>query len=287
MKALKNSSVNQVALAYIQIVFGCIMGALAYPLFLVPNSIAPGGVTGLATVINYLWGFPVGITSLLLNIPLFFIGYHSMGKRFVIRTLFATVLFSLCIDAIKLDALTDDSLLASFFGGALLGFGLAFILRGGATSGGTDLIAKMVHKRFPVITVGLFLFIIDFTVVLIAGLTMSMQHAMYAAITVFVCSKALDFVVVGISMNKVCYIISDEFEKIKHRILHEMERGVTVLNAKGGYSGEKVSLLLCVVNRIEIISLKEIVWEEDEGAFMFVTDTHETLGEGFLAWNEE
>ncbi len=287
MKTKKFADKNQAFIDYSQIIVGSFLGALAYPMFLVPNNIAPGGVTGIATVINYLWGFPVGITSLALNLPLFIIGYRSMGKRFVFRTLFATVCFSLMIDMLKIPLVTEDELLASVFGGALLGFGLALILRGNATTGGTDLIARMVHRRFPIISIGVFLLIIDFLVVFLAGVTMGMKHALYAMITVFVCSKALDTVLAGVSTNKVCYIISKEHEAIKQRILNDMERGVTVFKAKGGYSGESIYMLLCVVNRLEIMNLKEIVRCEDEKAFVFVMDTHETLGEGFHALNDD
>ncbi|MDO5021959.1 MAG: YitT family protein [Eubacteriales bacterium] len=287
MKKKRRTIKNQILIDYVQIIFGAFLGALAYPMFLVPNNIAPGGVTGAATIINYLWGFPVGITSLLLNAPLFIIGYRSMGKRFVFRTLFATVCFSLMIDFLKIPPTTEDELLASVFGGGLLGFGLAFILRGNATTGGTDLIARMVHNRFPIISIGIFLLIIDFVVVFAAGVTMGMKQALYAMVTVFVCSKALDAVLAGIGTNKVCYIISKRQDAIRQRILNDMERGVTLFDAKGGYSGEAISMLLCVVNRLEIIALKEIVRSEDQKAFVFVTDAHETLGEGFHALNED
>ncbi|MGI6214978.1 MAG: YitT family protein [Christensenellales bacterium] len=287
MKTEKIISNKQFFIDYAQIILGAFLGALAYPMFLVPNNIAPGGITGAATIINYLFKFPVGITSLMLNIPLFIVGYKSMGKRFVFRTLFATIFFSLLIDMLKIPLVTEDELLASLFGGGLLGLGLALILRGNATTGGTDLIARMVHKRFPVISIGLFLLIIDFIVVFAAGVTMGMKQALYAMLTVFACSKALDAVLAGIDTNKVCYIISKNNDAIKKRILEDMERGVTVFDAEGGYSGENVSMLLCVVNRLEIIRLKEIVRLEDHKAFLFVMNAHETLGEGFRALVEE
>jgi uncharacterized membrane-anchored protein YitT (DUF2179 family) len=287
LKTEKIISNKQFFIDYAQIILGAFLGALAYPMFLVPNNIAPGGITGAATIINYLFKFPVGITSLMLNIPLFIVGYKSMGKRFVFRTLFATIFFSLLIDMLKIPLVTEDELLASLFGGGLLGLGLALILRGNATTGGTDLIARMVHKRFPVISIGLFLLIIDFIVVFAAGVTMGMKQALYAMLTVFACSKALDAVLAGIDTNKVCYIISKNNDAIKKRILEDMERGVTVFDAEGGYSGENVSMLLCVVNRLEIIRLKEIVRLEDHKAFLFVMNAHETLGEGFRALVEE
>ena len=266
---------------YALIVVGCVLGAMAYPMFLAPSHIAPGGVTGVATVLRFAFGWPIGITSLLLNIPLFFIGFRAMGRRFVIRTLVATVLFSLMIDLLKLKPFTMDPLLASLFGGVLLGVGLGLILRGGATTGGTDLLARVVHNKYSVVTVGGFLFAIDFLVILLAGFTMSAEHALYALICVFATSKVLDTVLAGLGTDKACHIISSRPEAIADRLKKELDRGVTILPAVGSYSGNKLNMLICVVGRLETIKAKQIVEAEDPFAFMYLTDTHETLGEGF------
>lgn len=273
--------VRRILLDYAQILLGCIVGAVAYPLFLLPNDIAPGGVTGVATILHYLFKYPVGITSLLLNIPLFLAGFRTMGKRFVFRTLLATLMFSALIDIIKVEPITRDPMMASIYGGVLLGAGLAIILRGGATTGGTDMLARMLHKHASGISVGMFLFMFDFFVILAAGILMSAEHAMHAMISVFIASKVLDTVLTGIGSEKACYIISRHHEAITRRILTDMQRGVTVLNATGGFSGENISMLLCVVGRMEVTALKSIIREEDRNAFVFITETHETLGEGF------
>lgn len=273
--------VRRTLLDYAQILLGCIVGAVAYPLFLIPNDIAPGGVTGVATILHYLFKYPVGITSLLLNIPLFLAGFRTMGKRFVFRTLLATLMFSALIDIIKVEPITRDPMMASIYGGVLLGAGLAIILRGGATTGGTDMLARMLHKHASGISVGMFLFMFDFFVILAAGILMSAEHAMHAMISVFIASKVLDTVLTGIGSEKACYIISRHHEAITRRILTDMQRGVTVLKATGGFSGENISMLLCVVGRMEVTALKSIIREEDRNAFVFITETHETLGEGF------
>lgn len=266
---------------YILIVLGSFVGALAYPLYLVPNLIAPGGVTGIATVLFYLFTWPVGLTSLLLNVPLFIIGYRSMGRVFVFRTLIATLLFSVLIDLLRFPPMTDDPLLASIFGGIFLGTGLGLILRGGATTGGTDLLARVVHRRFSGISVGIILLAFDCAVILLAGSTMSVEHAMYSMISVFVSSKVLDTVLAGLGTDKACYVITHSPQGIISRLLHELARGVTVVKAIGAYSNQELSMLLCVVGRMEISRLKTIVNDEDPHAFVFITDTHETLGEGF------
>lgn len=266
---------------YAQIVFGCVLGALAYPLLLEPNYIAPGGLTGIATVLKYLFKLPIGLSSLLLNIPLFLAGWKQLGKGFVFRTLFATILFSLLIDLFRLQPLSLDPLLGSVFGGVMLGAGMGLIMRGSATTGGTDLLARLVRNRFPVISVGAFLFALDFLVVLMAGFLIGTEHAMYAMICVYIASKVLDSVLVGLGTDKACYIISDEADQISQRLMAELERGVTRIGAVGEYSKTKVQMLLCIVNRLQTLKLKEIVRSEDPDAFVFITDTHETLGEGF------
>lgn len=266
---------------YALILVGCLIGAVAYPLFLVPNGIAPGGVTGISMVLHHAFGWPVGMTSLLINIPLFLIGYRSMGRTFVLRSLVATVLFSALIDLLQLEPLTREPLLASVFGGVLVGFGLGLILRAGATTGGTDLLARVVHRRFPLISVGAFLFALDGVVITLAGFTLSMEHAMYAMISAFIITKVLDSVLTGLRMDKACYIITRQGEGITRRLLDEVGRGVTTLNATGSYSGHQMQLLLCEVSRMEMLAVKSIVNQQDPKAFMFITDTHETLGEGF------
>ena len=277
----KNLLKNEHLASTVQIVLGCALGALAYPLFLVPNHIAPGGLTGLATVLNYLFRWPVGTTSLVMNVPLFIIGYRAMGRVFVIRSLVATVLFSVLIDLIPLPPMTEQPLLGAVFGGVLLGAGLGLILRGGATTGGTDMVARMIHNRFQHISVGAFLFLIDCCVVLMAGFFIEAEYALYAFVALYAASKLIDVVMVGLTREKACYIISTQHEQVKREIMEKLDRGVTVLHAEGGYSGQERPVLLCVLSAQELGRLKAIVREADEDAFLFISDAHEVLGEGF------
>lgn len=272
---------SELLVAYVQIVLGCIIGGAAYPMFLVPNNIAPGGLTGVATVLNYLMDVPVGLTSMLMNIPLFIIGYKAMGRVFVVRSFIATVLFSAAIDLIHVPAVTTDPLLGTLYGGVLLGIGLGLILRGGATTGGTDMVARMVHKRLPFISVGMFLLLIDCAVVVLAGICVGLNEGLYAMISIAVSSKLIDVVMAGLSQTRACYIITSATDAVTQRIMKEMDRGVTHLMAKGAYSGKERPVVLCVLSSQEVARLKDIVREEDERAFMFVTGAHEALGEGF------
>lgn len=272
---------NERVIAYLQIAVGSLLGAIAYPMFLVPNAIAPGGVTGLATVLNYIFEAPVGFTSLLMNIPLFVVGYRTMGRVFAFRSLVATVVFSALIDLLPIPAVTHDPFLACVFGGVLLGVGLGMILRAGATTGGSDMVARMVHARFQHISIGAFLLFIDFCVVLAAGFFIQVEYALYALVSIFVTTKLIDVVMEGFTKQKACYIISTAYEQVKEELMDKLERGITVLSAQGGYSGESRPVLLCIVSAQEVGQLKVIVRQADEGAFVFITDAYEVLGEGF------
>ena len=278
---IRTVGAREIAHSYLQILLGCVIGAAAYPAFLVPNSIAPGGLTGVATILNHLLGTPVGLVSLLLNVPLFIIGYRSMGKVFAFRSLIATFLFSVLIDILPIGTVSNDPLLGTLFGGVVLGAGLGLILRGGATTGGTDMVARMVHRKFTFISVGMFLFALDCLVVLGAAAAIGTEQALYAFINIYACSRVIDAVMMGFSGNKACFIMTSRWEEITKRLMEEVGRGVTHLEAKGAYTGTQQPVVLCVVARQEIMSVKRIVEEEDEKAFMFISEAHEALGEGF------
>jgi len=270
--------------SYIIVLTGAVILSLGVNLFLVPNKIAAGGVTGLATVIYYLSGMPVGMTMLLLNIPLFFLGIKILGRSFGIKTLFATVALSLVIDILApfLTSLTDDLLLASIFGGLLVGLGLGLVLKQDASTGGTDLGAKIVHKLIAYISVGQLLLVIDAVIVLTAALVFqNYELGLYATITLFITSKVVDAVIVGVNYTKAVHIISDNSEKISKKLVCEMNHGMTSLNGKGMYTGKDKNVLLCIIRRRDLPHLKSVVSEIDINAFIFVTDVREVLGEGF------
>lgn len=278
---MKKLFTKEQLLPWAQIFLGCVVAAASYPWFLTPNHIAPGGITGIATVLNYLFQWPVGTVSLILNIPLFLIGYRAMGRGFVIRSLVATVLLSLFIDLLPLKPMTDDPLLGSIFGGVLLGIGLGFVLKGGATTGGTDMAARVVHNHIPYLSVGLILFAIDCLVVILAGFQIEVKYALYAFICLYVSSKMIDVVMEGLTTEKACYVSSLKWDNIRQSLMEELGRGVTLISAKGGYRGEERPMVLCVVSAQELGRLKTIVRREDPTAFVYISDAHEVLGEGF------
>jgi len=272
--------------SYLQILLGSLIGGAAYPLFMTPNRIAPGGITGIATILNHLFQWPVGVVSLVLNVPLFLISYREMGRIFAFRSLVATILFSLAIDLLPLRPMTDDPLLGTLYGGVLLGAGLGLIMRGGATTGGSDMVARMVHRRFSFISVGSFLFAIDCAVVIAASFSIGTTEALYALINIFLSAKVMDVVIIGFSGNKACFVISDKWEEINRRVLEEMGRGVTHLTSRGGFTGTERPTLLCVISRSEIMSFKRILREVDESAFVIIVEAHEAIGDGFSGLTE-
>jgi len=265
------------------VTLGVFLTALGLDMFLIPNKIAAGGVSGIATVLHYLVHVPVGATMLLLNIPLFIMGIYRLGLKFGFRSLYGTISLSFFIDALApfLPVLTHDPLLASLFGGVLVGLGLGIVFKYRGTTGGTDL-AAAVLRTYTGANVGQLLFMVDAVVVLAAGFAFnSWELAMYAMITIFVTAWLIDLVQEGFSYAKAFFIISLQSDKIAGAVLNEMDRGATVLRGKGAYSGAERDILLVVVNRAEVTRLKDLVRSIDSRAFVILTDAHEVLGEGF------
>jgi len=267
---------------YFQITLGCFISALGLTIFLVPNKIAAGGVSGLATVFHYTFGLPVGWTMLGLNIPMFLAGFAILGRGVGVKTLFGTLLFSLFTEIMgNLPVPTNDLLLSAVYGGIILGAGLGIVFRARSTTGGTDLVSMLVNHYVPIISIGQGILLIDFFVIILDGIVFNWELAMYSWIALFVSSKVIDLVQEGINYAKAVYIISDDVKNISRKILREMERGTTIFGGKGGYTGADKNVLLCVVTRMELSKLKNIVYDEDPRAFIIVHDVHEVLGEGF------
>ena len=271
---------------WLQILVGLLLCTMAYNMFLIPNNIAPGGFTGIAQLLNHAFGFPIGLTTLVLNIPLFVFSAKSLGLKFGIRSLFASVGLSLLIDVLPMPSVipfntTERLLLASVFGGVLGGVGFGLIIRGNATTGGTDMLAKLITSRFHSISVGAMMFIVDGTVIVASAFVFDVVSAMFALISTFLMSKMIDFLVDGLNSARASFIISDESEKIARRVMDEMERGITGLNGQGMYSGTDKKVLLCVIGRTESPRLRAIVSDCDPRAFVIATDVYEALGEGF------
>ncbi len=249
---------------------------------MIPAKIAAGGVSGFATVVFYLFDMPVGITMLILNIPLFLLSWRMIGPLFGKKTLFGTITISLLIDLFNRFAMpvTSDLLLCAIYGGVISGIGLGIAFRSGGSTGGTDMAAQLVAKFFS-ISVGQALLLVDGIVIILAGIAFGLELAMYALIAVFITTKTIDLVQEGQSYVKAILIISEQAEAIGNTIMERLERGVTSLDGKGMYTKKDKEILLVIVSRVEISHVKSIVNEHDKEAFVVIADVHEVLGEGF------
>lgn len=269
-------------LDYIQIILGSFIGALGLSMFLVPNKLAAGGVSGIAVVLHHLFKMPVGWTMLALNVPLFLTAVALLGKNVGIKTLIGGLLFSVFTEITAgFPVPTQDLILSTVYGGIVLGVGLGTVFRARASTGGTDLASMILHHFVPSISVGQGILIIDFFVIILSGLAFNWELAMYAWISLFISSKVIDIIQEGFNFAKAVYIVSDKAEEVSDKILTEMDRGVTLFSAKGGYSRQDKNVLLCVITRFEVSKLKSVVHETDPRAFVIIHDVHEVLGEGF------
>ncbi|MBC7194081.1 MAG: YitT family protein [Caldisericia bacterium] len=270
------------------ITIGSIIQALGIVLFLSPNKIAPGGFSGLSIIIYHLTGFPVGTMYFILNLPLFLIAGKKWGFNFIGLTLYGTIVSSFFIDflSIYLSSLTSNPLLASIYGGVLVGIGVGIVFKNWGSTGGTDLLGQLIYS-FTGLSFGTSMFILDTTIVLIAGIVFkALEYSLYGMLALFISSKVVDAVQEGFLSAKTVFLISDYVDKIKLRIMDELERGVTEINVRGAYTGVEKKALICVVHQREISKLKEIIHEEDPKAFVIIGDAREVIGEGFIPIEE-
>ena len=263
------------------ILVGLIFCALGFNLFLIPNNIAAGGFTGIAQLINSVTGFPVGTIALILNVPLFLVSMKSLGLRFGVRSLAATIGFSLLLDNLHVPVITHDLWLSTVYGGLVSGLGFGLILRGSATTGGTDMLASLIHRLIPSIRVSVGMFVVDGLVILASAFVFDTAAAMYALICILISNVVIDFVLEGPNSSHSFFIISDRSDEIASRIMQELDRGVTGLEGMGMYSHQHKRVLLCVVSRMETVTLRRIVFSVDPRAFVISAKAHDTYGEGF------
>ena len=263
------------------VLLGLLAAAIGYRMYLIPNQVVNGGFTGVGQLLNHLMGVSVGTVNIVLNVPLFLVSMRSMGVRFGVRSLIAMLLLSLLIDHIPLPPATDDLLLAAIYGGAISGIGFGLILRGSATTGGTDMLASLLHRVIPMLKVSYAIFFFDGLVIIASAFAFEPQAAMYGLISTFLCNVLIDLVLEGPNSANSYFIISDNSDAIAEKIMKDMDRGVTALEAMGMYSHTCKRVLLCVVNRFEAMRLRRIIFEADPKAFVIANKAHEVLGEGF------
>ena len=276
-------SVKSTLMPILKITIGTSLMGVSLSAFLAPFSIAPGGVSGLSVVINYLTGIRVSALILLINIPIFIVGFLSFDLKFLLRSLYGTVSLSFFAELASLVSLPiSDTLLASVFGGMIMGIGIALVITAGGTSGGTDILVLVIRKSFPQLSVGRLFLVIDGAVILLAGIVFkSAESILYSAATLIISGYLTDAVVDGVRFARVVYIISEKSEIVTAHIYKELKRGVTGLKSVSMYTGAESKVLMCVVRKHELFALRKIIKSVDERAFVIVSDAKEVIGNGF------
>nr|WP_309098622.1 YitT family protein [Fredinandcohnia onubensis] len=266
---------------FIYILLGSATVALSFNLFLLPNKVASGGVSGISTILNSLFGWEAAYVQWAFNIPLFIAGIIFLGKMYGARTLIGTLFLPFVVYLSRnMEPATLDPLLGALFGGIGVGLGLGITFRGNASTGGTDLAAQIVHK-FTGISLGKSVAFIDGLIVLTAAIVFDIESGLYALIGLFVTSKTIDLVQVGLGNSKMALIITNRQDEVRQEIFDKLDRGVTKLSGYGGYTDDERPMLMCVVDQKEFTKLKQVVQSIDTSAFVVVMDAAEVLGEGF------
>lgn len=268
---------------YLVITLAAFLYSAAVSLFLDPNSLAPGGVTGIAIILNRLTGLETGTWVLVINIPILAVGTWKFGWRFILSTMYCTALTSAFINLLApLGAATRDPFLAALVGAALMATGLGLVFKSGATTGGTDIIVKLLRLKFPHLKTGSLFLILDAVIVTLSAFVFrDVDVALYAGLVVVINSVLLDVVLYGRDGAKLIFIISDKYEAITKRILEELDIGVTHIQGSGAYSGKNKKVIMCVVKKRLSPKAEAIVREEDPGAFLIITSATEIFGEGY------
>ncbi len=286
----KRSKAVSFLIDFIFYAIGSVLFAIAIGMFTSPNNIAPGGITGIATIINYLFDLPIGATMMVLNIPVFIAAGFIIGWEYVIRSVVCLGISSLTVDLLEpvLPVYSGNPLVAAIFGGVGMGVGLAFIFMRGGSTGGTDIVARIVQKFLPHMTQGNLILSIDAMVVMAAGFVYGLESALVSIITVFVSTIVIDKVLYGMDNGKLMYIITEHVDEVNSAINERLDRGTTLMSARGGYSGAPRDVIMCAVRRNEAYKIRELVRSVDSNAFIIVSDASEILGEGFrsMAQNE-
>lgn len=264
------------------IVFGAILMAIGTGSFLLPNQLSSGGFSGIATVLYYFFKIDMSKSIIFLNVPLFIIGLFKLGWKFILRTVFATTIYSYAIDISNNIIVVEDRVLASIYGGIVIGIGLAFILKTNTSTGGTDLLALILQNNKINLKVGNIIAIVDIIVVFLNLIAFrDIEIGLYSAISIFMIGKLIDVIFEGINYCKVLYIISEKYEDLTEIINKELKRGATGLYANGSYSRKNKMVIMCVSKRNELEKIKVIISKVDKDAFLIITDAREVYGLGF------
>ncbi len=267
---------------------GSVLYALSVNCFTAPNHIAPGGVTGLATALNAITDWPIGLTSLAINVPLFILSIIFVGGAFTVKTIIATVMVNVAIDTMTfLPTYQGDTLLCCLFAGVMSGVAIGLFFLRGSTSGGTDIVARLVRIRWKNLSTGRLIMLCDLVVITFAGVIFrSLESALYAVVVIYVQGVAIDRVITGGEGGKCFLVITDKKEEVADAIFQKLDRGVTLLDGQGYYTRKEKKVLLCTVRRNEAAAIHNIVRRTDPDAFAIALPASDVLGQGFRSWHD-
>ena len=273
-----------------RIVAGCVLFSVGFAFFLEPNQVNAGGITGLAMIAVHLLGFgTVGLLTLLINLPLFIVSGIKVGKKFFVGSAVGLLLSSLMLDAFALVPHPDiEPLVAALYGGLLCGIGLGIVFGAGASTGGSDIVVRLLKLKYENVPIGTISIMFDAVVVALTGLVFwDISKALYSGVTIFVCGQVIDAVVYRFDYSKVALIITKEHEKIAREINLRLDRGATYINGEGTFNRNEMKIVLSVVKKQQVAELKRLVMEIDPAAFVVVQEAHQVLGEGFSRYSRD
>lgn len=289
----KQNMVKTIAMDLLVDLIAGIAFGISVNVFTAPNHIAPGGVTGFATLMNYIFGVPIGLMSFCINVPLLLIGVRVLGKEFFFRTLKSVVIINFSVDVIvpmmvQGYVYTGEKIMAGLMGGVLMGVCVGSVLQRGSTSGGLDIVGRVVRKKMPQFSIGKIMFAGDFTILVVSMLVYkNIESGLNGLICIFVSSKVVDYLLYGMEKGMMLYVISDKAEEIAREIMSSIVRGATMIQAEGAYSRDPKKVVLCAIKEHQYPEVKRLIKQIDPNAFLMVNDAHDILGSGFNDMNAD
>ncbi len=278
-------SLKPMLIMCVKILAGAVIDAAGISVLLYPNGIITGGIMGISMILNKLFSTPVGLLTIVFNVPLFIVAWRTQGLKFLVGSLLGMGLSSVLLDVFSLFTtvyVTSNQLLAGIIGGAVSGFGMGIIYSAGGSTGGVDIVAKVLRRRYPYANLGSIVMVLNAVVFALYALVLGKyEAAMYSVVTAFVSSRVIDTVLYGLNYSKICFIISEKGSAISESITRELHRGVTVLSGRGAYSGQEKTVLLCAIKKQQILELKKIVRQTDPDAFVIISESRDVMGNGF------
>ncbi len=289
MKKIENNEYLKIIIDILLMIVGSYLVSLGTNVFLLPHKMTTGGASGIATILYYLFDIPMGVSIVCINIPLFIIAFFVLGLKFNLKTIFSTALLSFFLEAFKYETLvlenTTDLFTSCVFGGLLVGLGLSLVLKAGASTGGSDLLAQLIYKKTSIQNLSNILVCIEIVIISIIIIVFKdLNIGLYSIVSLFISSKVIDVIFTGVYYTKVVTIITKKTDKVIDAILNDLKRGATVTTSMGAHSKEEITTITCIITRPQIAKIKELIRQNDSNAIMYITTVNEAVGNGFKSF---